>query len=324
MKLIRSRDSHFKPAWWLPDGHTQTLWPYLFRRKYSLKIKNERLELPDGDFVDICWTDNEIGPLVVVFHGLEGNIGSPYANAIMFRIHEMNWRGIFVHFRGCSGDVNRLDRSYHSGDTADIAYVIDTLKSRFPEDPIITLGYSLGGNAMLKYLGEKGNDTVVTASVAVSVPYLLRDSAEKLSNGISKIYQWRLIGSLQNKLRKKYKDRIAPFDMNNLESWKTFYSFDEHITAPIHGFDGAEDYYSRSSSLQYLSKIRVPTLLIHAEDDPFMSKLSIPENEDMSDQVTLEISKRGGHVGFVGGILPWNAEYWLENRIIEFVSRYIL
>jgi predicted alpha/beta-fold hydrolase len=321
MTSDRIRANHFKPAWWLPGPHSQTLWPYLFRRRRKLKLKEERLELPDGDFIDLCWTDNEFGPLVVVFHGLEGNIKSPYANAIMARIHKMGWRGVFMHFRGCSRDVNRLDRSYHSGDTADIAYVIETLNSRFPGVPIITAGYSLGGNAMLKYLGERASDTAVCAAVAVSVPYQLHDSAESLSTGFSRLYQWRLIRSLKNKIRRKFQGRQAPFDMNRLETMDTFYLFDDNITAPIHGFSGADDYYTKSSSLQYLSDIKVPTLLLHALDDPFMTKASIPRHENLSNRVILEISERGGHVGFVGGILPWKAEYWLETRMIEYMRQ---
>ncbi|MGY8815047.1 MAG: hydrolase [Gammaproteobacteria bacterium] len=315
--------SKFKPAWWLPDSHSQTLWQYFIRRKNKIKLIPERLELPDGDFVDLCWTTNMTGPLIAVFHGLEGDITSPYSNAIMHYLHTLGWRAVFMHFRSCSGEMNRLERSYHSGDTDDIRYLIQLLQTRYPDVPIATIGYSLGGNALLKYLGESGAASQVVASVAVSVPYLLHDSAKTLSKGLSRFYQWRLVRSLQKKVHKKFFGKNSTVKITSLHKLNTFYKFDENITAPLHGFKNAEEYYLKSSCRQYLSKIRTPTLLLHARDDPFMSSVAIPNEEELSDTVILEFSDKGGHVGFVGGIVPWKAQYWLEKRITNFLKYYI-
>ena len=315
--------SPFKPAWWLPGPHSQTLWPYLFHRKHTVKYKTERLELPDGDFVDLYRTLNSTGPIVTVFHGLEGDINSPYAAAIMSAIHTEGWRGVFMHFRGCSGTSNRLDRSYHSGDTGDIKFLIDTLNKNNPGVPMAVVGYSLGGNALLKYLGETGASTPVKAAVAVSVPFVLQDSAIRLSQGWSRLYQRRLVRSLHEKIKRKFTGRRPPFNMDSLHTLDTFYKFDDAITAPLHGFRGADDYYAQSSCRAYLTEIRVPTLLLHARNDPFMTPAAIPDKNELSESVMLELSDQGGHVGFVCGKVPWKPVYWLEQRIITYLNEYI-
>lgn len=228
-----------------------------------------------------------------------------------------------MHFRGCSGEPNRLARAYHSGDTADIAFFIKALKRRCGTFPVAAIGYSLGGNALLKYLGEQGKDSPLIAAVAVSVPYDLADGAQTLSRGVSRLYQWRLLKCLRMKIRAKFSTRQSPIDLVKLRELDSFYRFDDAVTAPLHGFSGAEEYYRLSSSKQFLSRVHTPTLLIHSKDDPFMSKNAIPLVEELSDQVTLELSDRGGHVGFVGGIVPWKADYWLESRIIKYLVPYL-
>ena len=308
--------STFEPAWWLTNPHLQTIWPYLFRHTRAPELAHERLELPDGDFVDLCLTPNTGKPVVAVFHGLEGSIRSPYAAAIMAAVHQRGWRGVFMHFRGCSGTPNRLERAYHSGDTGDIEYLVQTLKQRFPHLPLGIVGYSLGGNALLKYLGTS-IDASIAAAVAISVPYLLHDSTQQLSRGLSQYYQRRLVSSLKDKLRRKFTGRNTTLPLDRLDQIQTFYQFDDAITAPLHGFSGADDYYTRSSSRQYLHSIRVPTLLIHAQDDPFMTPASIPDANELPDNVMLEVSTHGGHVGFIGGRYPWKPVYWLEQRIID-------
>ena len=315
--------SQFRPPWWLVNPHLQTLWPYPFRHPPFLSLKEERLELPDGDFVDLCWTPNLSGPIVAVFHGLEGSINSPYAAAIMAAIHTRGWRGVFMHFRGCSGMPNRLERAYHSGQTDDIEYLIHTLRQRHPDAALGIIGYSLGGNAMLKYLGTSGSQPAVTAAVAVSVPYLLHDSARRLSHGLSRLYQHNLLRSLKDKVRRKFSGKETTFDVSRLDQLNTFYQFDDVVTAPLHGFAGVDDYYNQSSSRQYLGGIRVPALLIHAEDDPFMTPASIPGENELPENVMLELSASGGHVGFIGGQVPWQPEYWLEQRIINYLDHYL-
>ncbi len=298
----------------------QTLWPYLFRRMPRVVLRRERLELPDGDFLDLDWTGNSHGPIVIVLHGLEGSSDSKYARGLLKAVHEHGWRGVVMHFRGCSDEPNRLPRSYHSGETTDLAYVVDLLRQREPETPLFVIGFSLGGNVLLKWLGEVGAQAPIKAAVAVSVPFLLGESAKRLDQGFSRVYQWGLMRSMRNAVAEKRRRMKLPIKIEDLSQLKTFRDFDEHITAPLHGFAGADDYYHRSSSRQYLKGIMVPTLLIHAEDDPFMTTSVIPDKQKLSDSTTLELCSNGGHVGFVSGICPWHPDYWLENRVLEYAE----
>lgn len=315
--------SQFKPACWLPGTHAQTLWPSLIRRPVGIELTTERLTLPDGDFIDLAWTKGNSDKIVIVLHGLEGSIDSSYARGMLAAIHKKGWRGVFMHFRGCSGEHNLMDRSYHSGETGDLRFLVETLRKRHPDATLVAVGYSLGGNALLKYLGEYKDDSQLKAATAVSVSYLLSNSATKLEKGFSRLYQRHLLNRLMDKTLSKFQDRQAPVDIANINKLNTFKSFDHHITAPIHGFKSGDDYYEQSSSRQYLCKITTPTLLIHSRDDPFMSVDAIPNQDDLSESVTLELSNYGGHVGFVSGNTPWNAIYWLEERIPEFLSTYL-
>ncbi len=284
----------------------------------------ERLTLPDGDFIDLAWTKSKPDKIVIVLHGLEGSIDSSYAKGMLAAINKKGWLGVFMHFRGCSGEHNLKDRSYHSGETGDIRFLVETLRKRHPETTLSALGFSLGGNALLKYLGEYKDNSHLKVAVTVSVPYLLSNSAAKLEKGFSRIYQRHLLNRLVNKTLSKFKDREAPINITDIKSWNTFLLFDHHITAPIHGFKSGNDYYEQSSSRQYLKKITTPTLLIHSKDDPFMSVDAIPNKDDLSESVTLELSDHGGHVGFISGSTPWNATYWLEERIPEFLGTYLV
>ena len=315
--------SQFEPAWWLPGAHAQTLWPSLMRRPVAIELTTERLTLPDGDFIDLAWTKGNSDKIVIVLHGLEGSIDSSYARGMLSAIHKKDWRGVLMHFRGCSGEHNLKDRSYHSGETGDLRFLVETLRKRHPETTLSAVGYSLGGNALLKYLGEYKDDSQLKAATAVSVPYQLSNSATKLEKGFSRLYQRHLLNRLMDKTLSKFQDRQAPVDITNINKLNTFKSFDHHITAPIHGFKSSDDYYAQSSSRQFLNKITTPTLLIHASDDPFMSIDAIPRQDDLSESVTLELSNYGGHVGFVSGNAPWNAKYWLEQRIPEFLGTYL-
>jgi uncharacterized protein len=317
------RPSPFRPPWWLKGRHSQTLWPQICQNLPELNLVDERLELPDGDFLDLCWIKNKSGPIVAVFHGLEGSIDSPYTRGILAAIHRRGWRGVLMHFRGCGKEFNRLDRNYHSGDTGDITYFLDTLHKRYGDTPIAAVGYSLGGNALLKYLGEYPDLHRLSAAVAVSVPFLLGVSADRLNRGFSKIYQRHLIGLLKQKMKSKYKDKNPGIDLENLDDWSTFRLFDDHVTAPLHGFKNVDDYYDRSSSRQFLSFIKTPSLIIQSSDDPFITSEAIPGEEELADAVCLELSDRGGHVGFVDGKYPWRSNSWLHQRIPEFLEQYL-
>jgi len=305
----------FKPAWWCHNPHLQTLWPVFFRRRLNPPLRRERLELPDGDFVDLDWTLNDSGPIVILFHGLEGSSRSHYARGMLTALPQHGMRAVLMHFRGCSGEPNRLARAYHSGDTGDIDFLVRTLKAREPNTPLAAIGYSLGGNALLKWLGEQGKDAPVQCAVAVSVPFLLHESTAHMNRGLSRVYQWHLLKSLKQGARRKAAMFSPPAPLEEINQMKGFFEFDDRVTARLHGFEGAMHYYTSSSSRQYLNRIRIPTLIVHASDDPFMHAQVIPEANELSPTIEFDLHRHGGHVGFVGGRLPWKPRYWLDERI---------
>ncbi len=234
-------------------------------------------------------------------------------------IHKNGWIGVLMHFRGCSDEPNRLDRSYHSGDTGDIRFSLNTLRQRHPQVPLFAIGYSLGGNALLKYLAEQSTACPLTAAIGVSVPFELDRCADKLNQGFSRFYQWYLIKSLREKIRIKFKQRQAPVDLARLNEYRDFWAFDHHITARLHGFKSAKDYYLKSSCRQFLPKITTRCLIIHAKDDPFVPEDAVPNQKELSNGTTLDVSAHGGHVGFISGSSFAKPEYWLEKRIPKFI-----
>jgi uncharacterized protein len=310
----------FKPAWWLPGPHCQTLWPTFGRKSATIQLIRERIELADGDFIDLDWSNQDARPIVIILHGLEGSADSPYARGMLRIINQCGWRGVVMHFRGCSGEPNRKLRAYHSGETNDIAEIITILRAREPSTPIVALGYSLGGNVLLKWLGESGAQNPLTAAVAVSVPLELGKSADRLQQGFSRVYQWHLLKSLCEKMKTKAHMHDT---LPTSAKFSSIREFDDKLTAPMHGFDSANDYYTLSSSRQFLKTIRIPTLLIQSKDDPFLTPDAIPELSELSHSLQMEVTEHGGHVGFVSGNLPWQPEYWLERRIPEFLKNYI-
>lgn len=318
------KNDSFKPAWWLPGPHLQTMWPTFSRKRVQVPLQRERIELSDGDFVDLDWSGQSTSqPIALILHGLEGSANSPYARGMLARINQNGWRGVVMHFRGCSGEPNRMLRAYHSGKTEDVAEVVGILRAREPHTPIVAMGFSLGGNVLLKWLGETGNQNPLVAAVAVSVPFELAKSAARLQKGFSRVYQRHLLNSLCEKMKTKAHLQNTFAGFPDLAALQNIYQFDTSITAPIHGFESAEDYYEKSSSRQFLKKITVPTLLVHAKDDPFMTPEVIPERQELSPSVEIVVTEQGGHVGFIGGGLPWRPQYWLEERIPEFLSRYV-
>jgi len=313
----------FKPAWWCRNPHLQTLWPVLFRRRPRPRLRRERLELPDGDFVDLDWTLNESGPIVLLFHGLEGSSRSHYARAMLAALPRHGLRGVLMHFRGCSGEPNRLPRAYHSGDTGDIDFLVRTLQRREPGTPLAAVGYSLGGNALLKWLGEQGAQAPVTCAAAVSVPFLLHESSAHLNRGFARIYQRHLMRSLKDNVRCKAARLAPPVPLDTLDRMRSFYDFDNRITGPLHGFRDAMHYYTSSSSRPYLNRIRIPTLIVHAADDPFMPASVIPQAGELSPAITLALHSHGGHVGFVTGGRPWRPRYWLDEAVPAWLRKFL-
>ncbi|HET7570575.1 MAG TPA: hydrolase [Gammaproteobacteria bacterium] len=316
-------DSTFKPAWWLKNRHAQTIFPAFFRRRAKLAIRRERLELPDGDFVDCDWVGGDRGPIVVVLHGLEGSIDSPYATGIMALIEHLGWRGCVLHFRGCSGESNRLPTGYHSGFTDDLDFLVKRLHSAEPNTPLAAIGFSLGGNVLLKWLGEQGAFAPLATAVAVSVPFDPATAADTVERGLSRIYNWYMLRSMRRSTARKFCRIEAPVPLPKLATLKTFRQFDDAVTAPLHGFRDAADYYRRSGSRPFLRNIRVPTLILQSRDDPVVGAAAIPAADELAPAVTLELTDRGGHVGFVGGGWPWKAEYWLESRVRTQLLQYL-
>ncbi|HVV68873.1 MAG TPA: hydrolase [Gammaproteobacteria bacterium] len=313
----------FKPAWWLRNRHLQTIWPTLFRRRIkNLPLWRERIELPDGDFIDLDWTGHPKAPLVLILHGLEGSIFSPYARGMLQALHHHGWCGVFMHFRGCSGEDNRLLRAYHAGDTEDIAYILKILQQRSSGLPMAAIGFSLGGNILLKWLGQTQEKNLLSAAVAISVPFDLHKSVQTITTGFSKIYEKYILNCLCKKTRRKLQSQINTRQFPKISSLKTLYDFDNQVTAPLHGFNDAMEYYALSSCRQYLSNIQVPTLLLQAKDDPFVTPDSLPQPHELASAIQFELTAKGGHVGFVSGEL-WKVRYWLEERVPQFLSQYL-
>ncbi|OQW72955.1 MAG: hydrolase [Proteobacteria bacterium ST_bin11] len=320
----------FRPVWWLNSPHLQTIYPAFLRRiSPPAGIRRERLETSDGDFLDIDWIDNGNQPLVILLHGLAGSSRSGYIQGLQHSLLAAGLASVALNFRGCSGEMNRMARCYHSGETEDIHFLYNILRQRFPNRTMAAIGFSLGGNVLLKWLGEQGDRLELSAAVAVSVPLLLNECADKLDRGFSKLYRDYLLRELKQYMRIKLRhlqhigqheqaERILK--LGDLSGIKSFWQYDDKVVAGLHGFEDAHDYYRRSSSRQFLKHIRVPTLVLQAKDDPFMTERVLPSAAELSDQVQLEVCAGGGHVGFVGG--SWfRPEYWVEERISEFLGK---
>ncbi|MFQ5983763.1 MAG: hydrolase, partial [Woeseiaceae bacterium] len=257
---------------------------------------------------------------LIVLHGLEGSAESSYARMLLQAAADRHWRAAVLHFRDCGDYRNRLPRRYHAGETNDIRFFVERLRTEGHRGPMMAAGYSLGGNVLLKYLGESGVATPLHAAAAVCVPLNLRLSAEALTRGFSRIYQRHLLKRMKNAVRRKFDEYTAAFDWQRAMNATTFAEFDDAVTAPLHGFSGKDEYYDRCSSSGYLKQIRRPTLIINDLDDPFMSPEVIPDEEALSDCVTFEISELGGHVGYISGGTPWRPEYFLPRRITDFLA----
>ena len=314
----------FNPPFPLNNRHLQTLYAPLFRKQPIPKIELERFALSDGDFLECYWYDvkpKDERPIVILFHGLAGSFHSPYIQGLMRSLEKKNFASVLMHFRGCSGKPNLLPRSYHSGDTTDTKAWIEHLHKTYPSNPLYAVGYSIGGNVLLKYLGEEKENTPLKAAVSVSAPMDLAVCAEVISKGFAKNYEAHLLKLLRASLEKKFNthdmSQLLKLKKEEIENIQTIEAFDEHYTAPIHGFKSAQDYYSQCSSKQFLKYITIPTHIIHALDDPFMDERILPDKEELSSSVTLELTKYGGHVGFITGSL-FKPRYWLEERIVQY------
>jgi len=312
----RIEKSTFKPLFYLGNPHLQTILSNIIHPPFPA-VKKQRLELEDGDFLDLLWSETRAPQTLLILHGLEGSIHSAYAKRILNYCNQQQIAAVLMHFRGCSGEPNRMLRGYHSGETGDLRQVIEHLKSSGISD-IALLGYSLGGNVTLKYMGEAKTDAAIRCATAVSVPMRLDICADTMDLGFARIYQRTLLNRLIKKIHLKRElinshDRIFP-DPRKMHNFRLF---DDAFTAPIHGFDSAQDYYQKCSAKQFLGGIDKPTLIMQSHDDPFMNAGVLPAENELSDAVTLELCARGGHVGFIGGRV-WPG-FWLEKRVHRFL-----
>ena len=310
--------TNFEPSWWCRNPHLQTLWPYFFRFSPHPRYRRERLDLEDGDFVDLDWFEpGRTGPIVVILHGLGGNSQSHYVRGLVFEIAASGFRSVVLHHRGCSGEPNRLARSYHAGNSDDLAATLRWLKRREPQTPLFAVGYSLGASMLLHLLCED-NQCLVAASV-VSTPFELAIGADRMERGFSRVYQWYLVSQMKHLIDQKIKKIRLPINPDQVNEARTFREFDEAVTAPLHGFTSAEDYYSRCSVRRKLPFVRTPTLIIHATDDPLMTNEAIPCSSELSNSIQFELYRNGGHCGFVSGNSPHRVVYWAEKRIARYL-----
>ena len=321
----RLLQSYHAPGW-LPGGNAQTIFPYFVNLNPTIRYQRERWEMDDGDFIDIDWLEGEPDkPLVVLFHGLEGSSQSHYALSIMRFLKTLRWRGVVIHFRGCSGSPNRLPRAYHAGDSQDIdrmlRYVTQQNDSHKQNTTCYVAGISLGGNALLKWLGEQGTQAarLIAGAVAVSVPLDLAVAGKVLDFGFNRVYTRHFLITLKRKALRKNKQFPGLLDARAVAACNSLYEFDNLVTAPLHGFRDTDDYWRQSSSKPWLGSVRVPTLLINARNDPFLPESVLPQKSEVSSFVSLEFPRQGGHVGFMYGAFPGKLD-WLPQRIVNFFS----
>ncbi len=311
----------YQAPWWLPGGHAQTLVSTL-RPAPRIALRRERWDTPDGDFIDVDWAGPRDGArTLAVFHGLEGSSASPYARSIAGAAAARDWRVAIVHFRGCSGEPNRLPRAYHSGDSTEADWILRRLAAG---TTLHAAGISLGGNVLLRWLGERGDEAVplVHRAAAVSAPLDLAAADRALSHGFPRLaYAEHFLRTLKRKSLAKLDRHPGLFDAARVRAARTLYEFDDAVTAPLHGYRDAADYYARASSGPVLKHVRVPTLVLNARNDPFLPGEALERaTREASPHVLLEFPDTGGHVGFVSPRFP-GRHGWLARRLLDFLSQ---
>lgn len=325
-----SDQSPFRPAWWLPGPHLPTVFGKLVRR---IPPAHERIELwptPDGDSVSVALIDppRPDAPILTVFHGLEGTVRSNYAQGLMHQARERGWGAAMLIWRSCDGRVPTAPRMYHSGETTDANFFLSRLAAQHPGSPLLATGVSLGANVLLKWLGEQGPDVPRTlrAAAAISTPFDLAEGSRYLEQGFSRAYVWHFVRNLKRKARSALAIHPSlPVDRARLEAARSFWDFDDCFTAPVHGFRDAADYYTRSSSLPYLGRIMVPSLLYSAVDDPFLPPAVLDLVRAVAQRtpaLNLQFTPRGGHVGWVSGS-PFSPVYQMEAHVVSWLGRFL-
>jgi len=309
---------------WLRGGHAQTVWPTFIRRP-RVPVRRERVDSRDGDFWDFDWLATPAAPdapLVVLFHGLEGGIDSPYSRALLAHLARLEWRGVVPHFRGCGGEPNRLPRAYHSGDHAEAAALLKAVRERVPPGTVVFVaGVSLGGSVLLNWLGreEYGAAGLVRAAAAISAPLDLAAAGHAIGIGANRFYTRVFLQTLKPKALGMATRFPNLLDADRIRAVRSMWEFDDTVTAPLHGFEGADDYWARGSSKRWLAHIGVPTLVLNARNDPFVPAESLARRSETSAAVTLEQPEEGGHAGFVTGRAPGRLD-WLPRRLVRFFA----
>ena len=329
--MSRSSEYTYTPAWWVPGAHARTLWGKLVRRLPPVVTRVERWPTGDGDEIELhrlepLSTRAAHGGRLLVLHGLEGTIRSHYLQGLLALAQRRGWSADALIFRTCNGEVTRARRLYHSGETTDLDRVVRRLVRSHPGEALALVGFSLGGNVLLKWLGEQGQGAPkeVRGAAAVSVPYDLERGSRFIERGFARVYTRHFLRTLRSKARLKLARDPDLFDGSALERARTLFEFDDVVTAPVHGFEDAADYYRRSSSLRFLTAINRPTLLLSAYDDPFLPADVLDEVERRAHEnrcLTVEFHQRGGHVGFIAGRVPWSPRYYAEERVMAFLDR---
>jgi len=312
---------HYQSPSWLTNGHLQTIVPAKLLKIPQVSFRRERWTCPDEDFIDLDFIDAAPeAPLVVMFHGLEGSSESHYARALMHAVRHRGWAGVVVHFRGCSGELNHGPRFYHSGDSAEINWVLRRLHALHPQRALYVCGVSLGGNALLRWLGESQHQAdFVQAACSVSAPLDLAQGGAALGSGFNRVYTSVFLKTLKPKCLQKLVQYPGLFDRKRMLAAKNLYEFDNVVTAPLHGYKNTEDYWDRASGKHILGDITLPTLVLNAKNDPFLPGQYLPTKA--SSQVTLEYPQQGGHVGFASPGWPAN-NMWLPKRVLHFFDQH--
>lgn len=323
----------FIPADFLSNAHVQTIWPFIFRKTADLNRIRERFITPDNDFFDVDWYGQGEKGIVILLHGLTGCSSSHYILGLQESLAREGYTTAAMNFRACSGEPNLKAGSYHAGFTQDIHQLYQQIRDRNQGTPVFTVGFSLGGNIMLKWMGEQARDIRITGAVAISVPYKLANCADKVDTGLAKIYRGHLIGHMKNKLdnkRKFFKENQLNTELEKLNSLgdlngiKSFWQFDNHVVAPLHGFADVHDYYQQSSAINYLKAIQTNTLLIHALDDPLMTPSVLPDKNQLSETTDLLLTPKGGHVGFFSRTQAGEIEFWLQSAVLSYMRKLAL
>lgn len=322
----------FRPAWWLRGAHRQTLWGPLARPTALVPFTREIAETPDGDEVVLDHVaSGASGPRVLLLHGLEGSSYSPYAQGLCLRFAALGWRPSVIHFRSCARETDRLTwianrrpRLYWSGDTGDFDFIARRFRAAEPQAPLFAAGVSIGGNVLLKWLGENPGQAIVDAAATLSVPYDLAAGCRHLERRGGRVYVASFLRTLRAKAERivaRFPETANRIDLERARVARDFWSFDDAATAPLHGFAGAGDYYARCSSLAFVERITTPTFCLSAADDPFLPRAILEQMRGAaSSAVELLVTPQGGHVGFVGGRSPFQPQYWAEERIVAWME----